>query len=280
MTQAAPSDGPVAGARALLAHLRPHRGAILGIVLLSLAATAIALAQPYVTKLLIDRGLIARQPETVLRLAALMIGLALVGTALAWFNRRAYTTVSARILFAMREATYRHLLTLSPDFHARRGVGELIARLDGDVAELQRFGLDSLLAAINAVIGLVGTLAILAVLSGPLALIALVLIPLQLAYLRRARPQGEHATRAMRERASALSGFLVDTLGEAKFIQAAGGMEHETARLHRLNDSLLGALLEQQWVGFTTSAVPSLLGTLGTAVVFISGAYVVAGNLL
>lgn len=260
----------------LLGFLRPHSRAIVGIVALSLAATSLALAQPYVTKLLIDRGLLARRPTVVLWLALLMAAIAAVSAAFAWFNRKAYTVVSARILFAMREQTYSHLLGLSPDFHTRTGTGELLARLDGDIAEVQRFGLDSLLAAISAVFGLAGTLAILAWLSGPLALIALILLPAQILYLRAARPRVEHATRDLRERATDLTRFLVDTLTAAKFIQSAGGAGHETARLRNLNGKFLAALLHQQWVGFTASAVPGFAGTMGTAAVFIAGGYIVA----
>ena len=260
----------------LLAFLRPHRGAILGIVGLSLTATALALAQPYITKLLIDNGLLARRPGVILELALLMVALAATSTVLSWFNRKAYTLVSARILFAMRERTYAHLLTLSPDFHARRGTGELIARLDGDIAEVQRFGLDSLLGAISAVFGLAGTLGILFWLSGPLALIALVLLPAQVLYLRQARPRVEQATRALRERATDLTRFLVDTLTAAKFIQSVNGAEHERARLEGLNGDFLRALIRQQWVGFNTSSVPALAGTVGTAAVFIAGGYIVA----
>jgi ATP-binding cassette subfamily B protein len=271
-----PNDRNAVDLRWVGGFLWPERFPVLGILALSLAATGIALAQPYVTRLLIDRGLIERQPAVVLRLAALMVALVAASTALGWVNLRAYTTVSARILFGMRERTYRHLLALSPDFHARTGAGELIARLDGDIAELQRFGLDSLLTAVNALIALAGTLAILAWMSGPLALIALVLLPAQLAYLRLARPRVEQATRRLRERSTAISRFLVDTLTEAKFIQAAGGAERETARLGGLNAAMLEALVEQQRVGFLAGGVPGLLGTLGTAAVFVVGGYVVA----
>ena len=256
--------------------LRPHQGAIFGIVVLSLVATALALAQPYITKLLIDNGLLARRPDVVLRLALLMVGLAAASTVLSWFNRKAYTVVSARILFAMRERTYAPLLTLSPDFHARRGTGELIARLDGDIAEVQRFGLDSLLGAISALFGLAGTLGILFWLSGPLALIALVLLPAQVLYLRRARPRVEQATRALRERTTDVTRLLVDTLTATKFIQSAGGAEHEQQRLKGLNGDFLHALIRQQWVGFNTSAIPAFAGTMGTAAVFIAGGYIVA----
>lgn len=260
----------------LLGFLKPHRGAILGIVALSLASTALVLAQPYVTKLLIDRGLIARQPMVVLWLALLMVALAACSSVLAWFNRKAYTTVSARLLFALREKTYRHLLDLSPDFHTRTGTGELLARLDGDVAEVQRFSLDSLLSAISAVFGLVGTLAILFWMSGSLALIALVLLPLQILYLRRARPRVEGATRDLREKQTAITRFLVDTLTAAKFIQSVDGAEHETQQLKGLNSGFLDTLIHQQWVGYTTSALPAFAGTLGTALVFIIGGYIVA----
>jgi hypothetical protein len=52
-----------------------------------------------------------------------------------------------------------------------------MSRLDGDVAEIQRFAVDSLFSAVSSVIGLVVALAMLLTLSWKLSLLALVLIP-------------------------------------------------------------------------------------------------------
>ncbi|MBN9634193.1 MAG: hypothetical protein J0H22_03000, partial [Actinobacteria bacterium] len=72
----------------------------------------------------------------------------------------------------IREQVYGRLLTLPPEFYRRRPVGDLVARLDGDVAEIQRFSTDTLLACINGVLLLVGTAGVMLVMSWQLTLVA------------------------------------------------------------------------------------------------------------
>ena len=111
-------------------------------------------------------------------------------------------------------------------------------RLDGDVAQIQRFCTDSLLAGINGILGLIGALALMIYLSWQLSLVALLLLPAEYFYLRAMRPKVEGRTRRVRERVSDISAFLVETLPAIKFIQAVGAEAREATRLERLNRQL------------------------------------------
>ncbi len=73
------------------------------------------------------------------RVAALIVVAAVLATALGGVNQWQYVSLSARVLFSLRESVYRHLQRLSPAFYSRTAPGDLLARLDGDVAEIQRF---------------------------------------------------------------------------------------------------------------------------------------------
>ena len=252
-----------------------HRARLGVVVVLSVGGSALGLAQPYLTKLLLDTGFVPGGFPVVVRLTGLMLaaalGAALLGAATRWL----YVRVSGAVLFALREAMYRHLLSLSPAYHSRARSGDLLARLDGDVAEVQRFAVDSLLALVNAVLVLVGTLALMLALSWQLAGIALLALPLEAAAVRWLRPRVERETRRVRERASDLTAFLVDTLGAVKFIQSAGAAEREALRLQGLNRSYLDDLVRLQLTTYATGAGPALLTTASVAVVLIVGGYFV-----
>jgi len=260
--------------------VRPHRWRVAGVAALSLVATALALVQPYLTKLMIDRGLLARRFEVVVTLAAVMIGVSIAALALGGLNRILYTDASARVLFAMRESVYAHLLRLSPAFHARVRGGDLMARLDGDVSEIQRFCVDSILAGINGVAALLVTLTLLVSLSWRLSILALVLLPAEALFLRAMRPRVEMRTRRLRERASDLAGFFFETIPAVKFVQSVGAEDQETQRLRQLNRSYLSDLINLQIVDFITGAIPGLLTSVSGAVLFVAGGYmVIAGSL-
>ena len=258
--------------------LRPHRSAIAGLVALSLGVSSLGLAQPWLTKLLIDEGLVARNFDAVLRWALSLLGAALIASLATGFNRWCYTRLSGRILFGLRERVYAHLQHLSPAFYARNRSGDILARLDGDVAEIQRFALDSLFAGISGVFGLVGTLALMLLLNPLLTLLALAVVPLEWFWLRAMRQRVRERANEVRGQASDISSFLVETLPAMKQIQAAAATAREGERLGRLNAAYLGGLLRLQLTEFATAAIPQGLGATARAGVFIAGGWEVVNG--
>lgn len=257
----------------LLNFVRPHAWRLAVVVVLSLASVGLTLAQPYITKFLIDDGLMAGNLPTVIALCALLFGVGVIAALLTGVNRWQYVNTSGKILFAIRQAVYAHLQRLSPAFYARARGGDLLNRLDGDVAEVQRFAVDSLLAMVSGAIALAGALALMVLLSWQLSLLAFVLLPAEFLFLRYMRPLVERRTRAVRERASDLTAFFFDTLAAMKFIQSVAAEQREAERLAGLNRLYLSDLVRQQMTGFVAATVPGLLTSLSTAVVFVAGGY-------
>ena len=262
-----------AALRWLYSFVRPHRLAIAGLLGLSVCASLLVLVQPWLTKLLIDDGLLARNFSMLVLIAGLMIVAGLLGTALSGINRYLHTRLSGRILFALRDDLYRHLQTLSPSFYGQRRIGDLMSRLDGDVAEIQRFAVDSLFSAVSSVIGLVCAVAMLLTLSWKLSLLALVLIPLDVLWLRWMRRKVERDVRQLRERSADMSSFMVETLPVMKFIQSAGQQQRESRRLETLGQGYMSQLLRLQVTEFFTQAVPGTLTSLSRACAFLIGGY-------
>lgn len=257
----------------LYGFVRPHLRAVAFLLGLSLCASLLVLAQPWLTKTLIDEGLLAHDFSRLVQVAIAMIVIGIVGTLLSGVNRYLHTQLSGRILFALRDDLYAHLQTLSPAFYGQRRIGDLLSRLDGDVAEIQRFAVDSLFAAVSAVIGLLGAIILMLALSWQLSLLLVVLIPIEVGWLRWMRRKVERDARGLRERSADLSSFLVETLPAMKFIQASGQQAREAQRLQGLGQGYLQQLLRLQVTEFFTHAVPGTLTSLSRAAVFILGGY-------
>ncbi|MBA6116914.1 ABC transporter ATP-binding protein/permease [Pseudomonas sp. NC26] len=257
----------------LYGFVRPQRRAIGVLLGLSLGASLLALAQPWLVKTLIDEGLLAKNYQMLWHMAAIMIVAGLLGTVLAGVNRFLHTRLSGRILFALRDDLYRHLQRLSPTFYARRRTGDILSRLDGDVAEIQRFAVDSLFSAVSAVIGLVGAVALMLMLSWQLSLLLALLIPLEVLWLRWMRRKVEREVRNLRERSADVSSFLVETLPAMKFIQAVGQQDREAGRLDQLGQGYMRQLLKVQVTEFFTQAIPGTLTSWCRACAFLVGGW-------
>lgn len=264
------------------AWLRPHllraRWGLAGVLALSACATGLGLAQPWLSKLLIDDGLTARDMNTITLLCGAMLALAVVGMVIEAANRWLHLTVSAGMLFALREEVFRHLMRLSPAWHSRHPGGDVMSRMDGDLAEVQRFAIDTMLAAVSAILGLIGSVVLMVALSPLLSLVAFAALPLQTLLLRLMRPAVERATRASRERAADITSFLFERLRQIKFVQAMTAEDRETTRLGGLHHGYLNAMIKAQMIGFAAGAGPGFLGRVATAAVFLIGGWLVVGG--
>lgn len=231
------------------------------------------LAQPWLTKRLIDEGLLAGSFPILWRTAVAVFAAGVCANVLAGANRLLHTRLSAQVLFALRESVYAHLQTLPPTFYQRQRTGDILSRLDGDIAEIQRFAVDGLLAGFSGVVGLTGALILMSMLSWQLTLLVGVIVPVQWFYLRFMRPRVAQRTRRLRERTADISAFLAETLPAMKYIQTAVAEERELGQLKRLNRTFLGDLLRLQWIEYGTAAVPAALTAAARLAIFVLGGY-------
>src|SRR5216684_5510976 len=143
--------------KTLLDYAIPYWRRLLLVLLLSLLSTGLSLVLPYLSKPLIDRGLLGRDPRMLLQIVGLFVGATLLSFALNVVTGLRYTRTSAEILFDMRLSLYCHLQRLSPRFYARTRLGEIVSRINNDIAEIQRVAAETALAWLGNVLFLIGT---------------------------------------------------------------------------------------------------------------------------
>jgi ATP-binding cassette subfamily B protein len=263
----------------LFGFVRPRARAMSGVLALSVIASALVLLQPLLVKRLIDDGLIARSHEVLWTTALFMLVTGLAATLLAGLNRYLHTKLSAAVLFDLRHDVFAHLQRLSPSFWARWRTGDVMARLDGDMSEIQRFAVDSLFAVVSNLLGLVGAVAWMLWLSWELTLLVALLLPLEWWWLRRMRPRLADHTRDLRGRSGDVTSFFVEVLPAIKFVQASRQEAREAQRLDGLHAGYLSSLLRLQVLEFATHAVPGQLTAWTRALAFlIGGAWVIDGQ--
>jgi ATP-binding cassette, subfamily B, bacterial len=280
------TDAP-ASAKALLAGYRraarflvPYRARLAVILVTGVAASGFGLAQPYISKLLIDEALLRRNFSALVAISLLMVAATGLSFALNILSSYQYVRVSAAVLFDMREALYRHLQSLSPRFWARSRMGDVVSRINNDISEVQRVSADSLLSVLSNVVFLAGSSVIMATLSVPLFLMSIAVLPFSLWALRHYQNQLAGRVKAVRESSADIGSFLLETLLGIRAVVTAGAEAREVARFHKRNQTFMDALLNMQLTSFLSGAVPGTILTLCTASLFLyGGKQVIDGSL-
>ncbi len=259
--------------RAALRYVAPYWRALLVVLVLSLAGTALGLALPYLTKLLVDRALLGRDAGALVGILAAFLGITLLTFALNVVSGLRYTRVSADILFDMRLELLRHLQGLSPRFYARMPLGQIASRINSDIGEIQRVASELVLAWVGNVLFLVGSAAILLWLDPVLFTVSLALLPPALWALVRYRPRLEAAVAEVREGGATVGTFLLETLLGMRLVVSLNAQEREAARFRARNASFVDALMRMRRLTYLAGGLPGLLLTAGGSAVFLVGGW-------
>ncbi len=251
--------------------LSPYYRRLALILATSLLATALSLAQPFISKLLIDGALLHRDWRLLWQVSALMFAATVLGLAVNIFSSYQYVRVSAAMLFDMRLVLYKHLQTLSPRFYAKWRLGDLVSRLNTDIGEVQRVSADSILSVLSNAVFLVGSIAVMLWLNWRLFLLSVVLVPLCLYTFVHYQRKLAIFTRRLRECAADVGSVFVETLIGIRTVVSSNAGVYENERFRTRNSAFVDALLQLQMTSFFSGALPGTILTASTAIVFLYG---------
>ncbi|MEP6598503.1 MAG: ABC transporter ATP-binding protein [Actinomycetota bacterium] len=269
-------------ARGLLADLlRPHRRAVVEVLLLALLQVTATMAAPWLIGVAIDRAVpdATRGDYTSLTVVtvALVCSALVSGWLRAVFVRRS-GRIGQAVLFDLRRRTFDHLQALSVSFHERFTSGRVISRLTSDVDTLNELldsGIDGLL---TAMLNIVAIAILLFILDPPLALVALAsFVPMWLLYRWFAK-RSAVAFRRTRETVATVIVNFVETFNGIRAVQAF--------RREQRNDVLFGRLnadyRDANAAAFRLHAVfipgTALIGNVTQVAVLLVGGYRVAAG--
>ena len=261
--------------RRLLPFISGFRYKLVLIFLLSFSNTILGLLGPIFTKILIDDVLQAHNLRLLWILSGIMIAVTLVSYVLGAFNRYYYTSVTARVLFNLRQHLFEHLQALPMRFHVRAKVGDLLSRLNTDIAEVQSMLTDAGFNFIANIFTLFAATGFLLWLNWKLFLLSLTLVPLQLYGVAKFRPMIVSQTRIVRELNAAISSFLVESLSAIKFVKLFVAEKVQHARLSALGVSFVKSVTRLEMLSYLGSSASAASTFLGSALVTLYGGYLV-----
>lgn len=204
--------------------LRPHKRAMVWIMIAVLIENAARLSVPYLVKEGIDRGIPPIRAGQGNRTLLTIVGIVLVAVVIQAVTRQLFLVLSGRvgqqILITLRRRVFTHFHTLSSAFHDSYTSGRVIARQTSDmdaINELLEGGFDGL---VTAALTMVGTAALLLVLNVKLGLVALLCFPVLLWLSAWFRRESAKAYRRTRETVAAVIVHFVETINGMRAVQA------------------------------------------------------------
>ena len=260
-----------------LPYYKPHRKLFWADMFFAVLSAATTLIIPLMVRK-ITGDFVLRPGDEALRLilltAAGMLALIALEAYCNYFTAYYGHVMGARMEYSMREELFQHYQRLSFSFYDNQKVGQLMSRIGNDlfdIAELAHHGPEDLFISI---IKLIGSLAIMAVVSWKLALVALLILPLMILYAGRCNVKMRAAFRQNRVRMGEFNAGMEDNLSGIRVVKSFANEHLEHEKFRRSNDRLLDA---KRYAYRCMGVFHSGLGAFTT---FITVAVLVAGAIL
>lgn len=274
----------------LKTYYQKARWEIIIMVSLDIVGSAIALLKPWPVKLLADSvfggikapGVLAPmtgKPSLILVVAALTLGLFVVGSAFGTLRDWLMLKIAFRLNQSIKEESFRHILHLPLYHEGRLTKGDYIYRQNEVTSSLSDLILTTTSQIIEALVLVVGVCIIMLKLNFMLTLITLIVIPFLIVSVRFFSPIMGKFGRAMMELQSKISTLITESIDNAETIQAFTLQERQVNRLkdywqenYRVSN---GGMLWGQAFDFTNGFFV-ILGT--SAVIYFGGSMALNGQ--
>ena len=272
----------------LIEQVRPYWLHILGISLISLLASPLALLNPLPLRIAVDSVLgdhpLPRFLSSILpigattsktALLAVAIGLVVVVALISQARDFTVSLLSAytgeRMLRGFRARLFRHVQRLSLSYHDTRGTADSVYRIQYDAVSMQSITVDGIIPFITAAVTLLSMIYVTARINWRLALIALAASPAIFLISRVFRSRLRQQSREVKKIESAALGIVSQALGGLRTVKAFGQEAREAERFIKGSNAGMRARLRLAWAEGAFSLLVALITAVSMAAVLFIG---------
>ena len=263
----------------LFSYVRPYQRRLVVAILFMAVSTALAVSGPWIVGRAVD-AITAGDLELLRRWALVFAAIAVVE----WITNRQRVHIMAfvgtRVITDVRAELFRHLHSLSLNFHNNMSVGRLMSRLIGDVGVLQEFLTWSITGLTRSTFNLAGIAIAMLLLEWRLALVAFALTPLMVLLTNYWRKHVRDAYRATRQRLSIINGYLNESIAGVRVTRSFNRERRSFWHFDDLNRSFFDANVRATKLSAIFFPGVDFLGSLATALIVGVGGWLVMGDAL
>lgn len=259
-------------------HTRSQWGLLMLGAISVIAISVLEFTIPQLTKHIIDQIIPAKRYYALLETGGFIV---LAGLMLGAFNfgsSYVMTLVSQRAIFQLRNKLYKHTLSLDLTFFDRNRTGDLMARLTGDVNQLQELVSADSLSILADMITFIAIVGYLFYTDWKLALLTLITLPFLFVTSRFFSLRIKRAYRTVRQISAELNNSLQDTLSGIRMVKSFASEDREAVEFAKWSEQHRTATVSASRLSAIFAPIINWLNLIGMAVVLLFGAWQIMHN--
>jgi len=266
--------------RRILTYLRPYKAQVAAAIAAIVGHSTLQLAPPYLTKVVIDDYIPARDLSGLGGVAVLFL-LPLVGSfALEYIQTWTMQMTGQRIMFDLRMQVYSHLQRLDLRFYDRNPVGRLMTRVTTDVDVLNDLFTTGVVSIFGDVFTLIGIMGVLVWMDWRLALVTFSVLPLIALVAQWFRRNVRDSYRTVRVWIARINAYLQERITGMATVQLFRREAKDFARFDEIDRAHRDANIDSIFYYATFYPLIEIVSALASAlIIWFGGAWVQAGTL-
>lgn len=259
---------------------RPYWGRLAVGLLLTSLAMAVWLAIPLGLKQLLDAVFKEGDRELLNLLAAGMLVLFVIQSALSFGSHYLVEWVGERVVVDFRKRLYAHLHRLGLGFFSDQRLGELTSRLTNDVGAIRTAAVEALMEVLRQGFFMIGSVSVMVWLNWRLSLIIFLAVPGVAYGSRKLGMRIRSLSRDVQDRLADSTSIAEEALGAIRVVKAFARGAYETRRYDDAIEALFKTARHRTLITAFYSAIIGFLFLFALVVIFwYGGSEVLEGRL-
>ncbi|MBV9934295.1 MAG: ABC transporter ATP-binding protein, partial [Actinobacteria bacterium] len=281
MPPSTPDQSRRSGWRLILEATKPHKGQVIVGVIAGLVWTLCKVSVPTLVREAIDRGITPKHHGThaLLMWSLIIVGVGMVSACCVGVRRYLAFGTAWRTETELRQRLFAHLQRLHFAFHDQSQTGQLMARANTDIMQVEQAVILIPLTAASC-LTMVGVLAIMLTKDPILALLALGALPFLNIAATRFSNRIAPVNLALQQELADVSGVVEESLSGVRVVKGFGAERMQVQRLEAEAGSVLDQALKAAKLRAGFIPLIDFLPTLSmVAILWYGGHQVLDGNL-
>ncbi len=186
--------------------------------------------------------------------------------------------IAQNLTARLRSQLFEHLQRLSLDWHGKQKKGDLVQRVTGDIANIEKLVTDGLVDLLAGILMVLGVVIVMFIVNPQFTVISLVIVPalflIVLGYTTNIKAASKKAAKA----AGQVANVAAEDIGAITVLKAFTLEERETRRFKKYVGENREAGLRAGGLQAQFNPLVAVLLAIGTAIILAVGAYVAAGH--
>ena len=262
-----------AGMRRIFRYIVPYLPHEIVILICVLAITGLGLIPPLLMRSVIDNAIPDKDYGLLNLLVFGMVALPFLSGLISVLQSYLNALVGQRIVYDLRKQLFRHMQRMSLRFFTKTRSGEIISRINNDVAGVQSVIAGTIISIITNFFTVVFTIIVLFIMNWQLALIALIVTPAFVLPTRRVGRYRRQVSRETQEKQADLSAFLHEMMNISGYLlmRTFSGEQRADTRFRSIGRDLLRLNIKQAMVGRWFFMFLGLFASIGPAAIYWFG---------